>query len=149
MDADMLKEIEACIAGLTDGQKKAIAEVFVGKLAKPTDEDEEEEPTKKPKSGLEKTQGFFKCNVIQVCTLCGTEHVTVMQSSSRLPSTMRIPTCGSCKAVLIVMDINEVADRAIKAADGAYTAVKEATNALVPLELGCAMPERIVKQEGM
>jgi hypothetical protein len=121
MNADMAKDVQKVIEGLSPEQKKALAELF--------DEAGEKLPVEKVKRhGLEK-QGVETCIVVMKCRLCSTEHKTPMQSSSHLPSTMEISTCISCETVLMGKSREELVVLAIKAADGAWDLVKKAKNA--------------------
>lgn len=128
-DEDLLKDIQACLAGMDKEQLKAVEAMFGEDV---TEEPEEEQA---PKHGLEKTRGFFHCAIVLKCTLCGTEHSTMMISSSHLPSTMETPTCLVCEEVLRNKSAEELITMLIKVSNGAWDAVKEAKNAPVVMDI--------------
>ena len=124
MDSDLLKEIQACIGGLSETQRESLREVF--------GEEESDKPDK-TRRGLEKN-GIHTCSIIVKCVLCGTHNTYTMQSVSPKSSSLDVPTCGACYSVLVTRTVEDLAILAIRAADGAYALVKDAKNA--PVECG-------------
>lgn len=70
-----------------------------------------------------------EAEIVIVCMLCGTERRHRVRSSSTKSSRLDTPTCNQCADILVTLEKEKVVELAIRAADGMFTAVKEAKNA--------------------
>ena len=133
MSDDIKQELAELLKKLPKHQLDAIKEVCGS--------DEEEELPRYSRKVL-KEEKVHLCKVSLTCRLCGTVQEWEFPSVSTKDTKMETPTCDFCQESLLELEHLEVVVKAIAAADGEWTRVKEAKNAPVEFKWGELRKER-------
>ena len=122
MSKDLESEIQAVCSTMSQQQLAALKEMFG---------DEELPKTSRYVRKVLTKDKVHECKVVIECTLCGSTLTRVFMSVSSYSSRMSTPTCCMCEDTLNKKSKEELIAIAIKTAEGAFHAVKEAKNAPV------------------